>query len=179
MLQTLSPVADTTPQSASLTAPLTRGSRGGSAAEHRIAKMRTAVKLAVGGLPSSVTVQRKSAAPRHLPQGEGKALRRRGSHRFDFVRSSTLHTPHYSSFLIPNSALKKPMLKHGLFIHPHIPACRQRQGALAAHSPQGSYNSSCVFRKRQSLPFRKGLWRAGCWGVPQGKSRWFSAAPPQ
>ena len=49
----------------------------GSAAEHRIAKMRTAVKLAVGGLPSSVTVQRKSAAPRHLPQGEGKGGCRR------------------------------------------------------------------------------------------------------
>ena len=71
-----------------------RGSRGGSAADHRFAKVRAAVKPAVSGLPSSVTV-RRSAAPRHLPQGDGKALRRRGSHRFDSVRSSTLHTiPH-------------------------------------------------------------------------------------
>ena len=43
-----------------------------AAASHRIAKVRTAVKPADGGLPSSVTAQRKSAAPRHLPQGEGK-----------------------------------------------------------------------------------------------------------
>ena len=50
-----------------------RGSRGGSAASHRIAKARAAVKPASGGLPSSVTV-RRSAAPRHLPQGEGYAL---------------------------------------------------------------------------------------------------------
>ena len=35
------------------------------------AKTRTEVKPAKGGLPSSVTVQRKSAAPCHLPQGEG------------------------------------------------------------------------------------------------------------
>ena len=45
--------------------------RGRSRAEHRIAKEQSAVKPAFGGLPSSVTVQRKSAAPRHLPQGEG------------------------------------------------------------------------------------------------------------
>ena len=50
-----------------------QGSRGGSAAEHRVSKVCAAVKPAFGGLPSSVTVRRKSAAPRHLPQGEGKA----------------------------------------------------------------------------------------------------------
>ena len=44
-----------------------RGRRGRSRAVHRIAKGQTTVKPAVGGLPSSVTVQRKSAAPRHLP----------------------------------------------------------------------------------------------------------------
>ena len=52
---------------------LLRGSRGGFAAEHRVSKVRAAVKPAFSGLPSSVTVRRKSAAPRHLPQGEGKA----------------------------------------------------------------------------------------------------------
>ena len=51
--------------------------RGHSRAEHGIAKVQSAVKPAFGGLPSSVTVQRKSAAPRHLPQGEGVALPRR------------------------------------------------------------------------------------------------------
>ncbi len=50
-----------------------RGSRGGFAASHRIAKVKVEVKPAEGGLPSSVTVQRKSAAPCHLPQGEGLA----------------------------------------------------------------------------------------------------------
>ena len=57
-----------------------RGSQGGSAASHRIAKARAAVKPASGGLPSSVTV-RRSAAPRHLPLGEGYALPA-AKHRF-------------------------------------------------------------------------------------------------
>ena len=47
-----------------------RGRRGRSRAVHRIAKVQAAVKPAHGGLPSSVTA-RHSAAPRHLPQGEG------------------------------------------------------------------------------------------------------------
>ena len=51
--------------------------RAAAAASRRFAKVRTAVKPADGGLPSSVTVQRKSAAPRHLPQGEGKGGCRR------------------------------------------------------------------------------------------------------
>ena len=54
-----------------LTAPSSEGGEAAAAAGHRIAKVRVAVKPAGGGLPSSVTVQRKSAAPRHLPQGEG------------------------------------------------------------------------------------------------------------
>ena len=46
----------------------------GSRAVHIVtALLSTEVKPAFGGLPSSVTVQRKSAAPRHLPQGEGFA----------------------------------------------------------------------------------------------------------
>ena len=54
-----------------------RGSRGGSAASHRIAKARAAVKPAVGGLPSSVTA-RRCAAPCHLPpRGRLRRLRRR------------------------------------------------------------------------------------------------------
>ena len=48
------------------------------------AKVQTTVKPD-GGLPSSVTVQRKSAAPCHLPQGEGYTLRRLGV---------KLHNPH-------------------------------------------------------------------------------------
>ena len=35
----------------------------------------TAITPAFGGRTSSVTVQRQGAAPRHLPQGEGLALR--------------------------------------------------------------------------------------------------------
>ena len=56
---------------------------------HRIAKVRAAVKPAVGGLPSSATVQRQGAAPRHLPQGEGKSRSEAaGFHKkiFPFVR---------------------------------------------------------------------------------------------
>ena len=45
-----------------------RGRRGRSRAVHKIAKVRTAVKPAVNGLSSSVTV-RRSTAPCHLPQG--------------------------------------------------------------------------------------------------------------
>ena len=41
----------------------------------QLTKVRAAVKPAFGGLPSSVTVQRKSAAPCHLPQGEGEGAR--------------------------------------------------------------------------------------------------------
>ena len=53
---------------------LLRGRRGRSRAVHIVtALLSTEVKPAFGGLPSSVTVQRKSAAPRHLPQGEGFA----------------------------------------------------------------------------------------------------------
>ena len=54
-----------------------KGAEAAAAASHRITKVRVAVKPADGGLPSSVTVQRKSAAPRHLPQGEGKGGCRR------------------------------------------------------------------------------------------------------
>ena len=51
-----------------------RGRQGRSRAVHIVtALLSTEVKPAFGGLPSSVTVQRKSAAPRHLPQGEGFA----------------------------------------------------------------------------------------------------------
>ena len=53
---------------------LLRGRQGRSRAVHIVtALLSTEVKPAFGGLPSSVTVQRKSAAPRHLPQGEGFA----------------------------------------------------------------------------------------------------------
>ena len=53
---------------------LLRGRQGRSRAVHIVtALLSTEVKPAFGGLPSSVTVQRKSAAPRHLPQGEGSA----------------------------------------------------------------------------------------------------------
>ena len=57
--------------------PFSEGGEAAAAASHRITKVRAAVKPADGGLPSSVTVQRKSAAPRHLPQGEGKGGCRR------------------------------------------------------------------------------------------------------
>ena len=43
--------------------PLHRGAK----IRAQLTKVRGAVKPAFGGLPSSVTVQRKSAAPRHLP----------------------------------------------------------------------------------------------------------------
>ena len=56
-------------------APSSEGAEAAAAASHRIEKVRAAVKPAFGGLPSSVTVQRKSAAPRHLPQGEGEGAR--------------------------------------------------------------------------------------------------------
>ena len=51
------------------------GGEGAPAPRTKFAKVRTAVKPAGGGLPSSVTVQCQGTAPRHLPQGEGYALR--------------------------------------------------------------------------------------------------------
>ena len=54
-----------------LTAPSSEGAEAATAASHRFAKVRAAMKPAFSGLPSSVTVRRKSAVPRHLPQGEG------------------------------------------------------------------------------------------------------------
>ena len=57
--------------------PSSEGGEATAAASRRIAKVRAAVKPADGGLSSSVTAQRKSAAPRHLPQGEGKGGCRR------------------------------------------------------------------------------------------------------
>ena len=65
------------------------GAEAATAASHRIAKARAAVKPAVGGLPSSVTVQRKSAAPRHLPQ-RGR-LRRLPPQSIYFPSASTLN----------------------------------------------------------------------------------------
>ena len=58
------------------TAPSSEGAEAATAASRRIAKACAAVKPAVGGLPSSVTVQCQSTAPRRLPQGEGKEPRR-------------------------------------------------------------------------------------------------------
>ena len=55
--------------------PSSEGGEGAPAPRTKFAKVRTAVKPAGGGLPSSVTVQCQGTAPRHLPQGEGYALR--------------------------------------------------------------------------------------------------------
>ena len=64
------------PKGAKIQLPLHRGAEAAPPQGTEFAKVRTAVKPAFSGLPSSVTVQCQSTAPRHLPQGEGKAPRR-------------------------------------------------------------------------------------------------------
>ena len=52
-------------------APSSEGAEAATAASHRIAKARAAVKPAVGGLPSSGTALRRTVPP--SPKGKAKA----------------------------------------------------------------------------------------------------------
>ena len=102
-----------------------RGRRGRSRAVHKIAKVRTAVKPAVNGLPSSVTV-RCGAAPHRATFPKGKAKRlppqtaelaseSTGKPKYSLRKAAVspvrLCAPHKSfplrSFLIPHSTQSK------------------------------------------------------------------------